>query len=183
MLKVILKKALGKARLDFEELATLLCDCEMLMNARPLTYISEDPNDLEPLTPAMFLRDLPETCMPELDMVEADSLEARLRQRQKARKALKARFRNEYLGQLVQKPTKGEARQLIVGDVVIIGKDGTRRQDWPLARVEELIPGRDGHARVARLRTAAGQAVTRPLQRIYLLEGARDEKTISRLRH
>ncbi|GFY67626.1 uncharacterized protein TNIN_334161 [Trichonephila inaurata madagascariensis] len=41
--------------LTYEELNTILCDCESIIDCRPLTYVSEDPEELIPLTPAMFL--------------------------------------------------------------------------------------------------------------------------------
>jgi len=44
-----------------------------------------------------------------------------------------------------------------------------RQQNWPLAKIEKLIEGRDGVARVAVLKTKDG-ILKRPLQRIYPLE-------------
>jgi len=41
--------------LTLSELQTLLCQIEACMNCRPLTPMSSDPNDLEPITPAHFL--------------------------------------------------------------------------------------------------------------------------------
>ncbi|GBO33783.1 hypothetical protein AVEN_31648-1 [Araneus ventricosus] len=38
--KEILRKILGRAALDYEELVTVLCDCERVINSRPLTYVS-----------------------------------------------------------------------------------------------------------------------------------------------
>ena len=46
LLKQLLKKTLGRASLTYEELETVLCDCEALINSRPLTYVSEDVADL-----------------------------------------------------------------------------------------------------------------------------------------
>ncbi|GFW84132.1 hypothetical protein TNCV_4877951 [Trichonephila clavipes] len=40
---------------------------------------------------------------------------------------------------------------------------------WSLARVIPLIPGKDGHVRIARVTTEAGKLV-RPVQRLYNLE-------------
>ena len=41
--------------LDDECLQTLLCEAESIINGRPLTKVSDDPNDLEPLTPNHLL--------------------------------------------------------------------------------------------------------------------------------
>uniref|UniRef100_A0A5S6QML0 Integrase catalytic domain-containing protein n=1 Tax=Trichuris muris TaxID=70415 RepID=A0A5S6QML0_TRIMR len=55
MLKELLRRTLGNTLLTYEELFTVLCDCEAVMNSRPLTYVSDGVADLEPLTPSMFL--------------------------------------------------------------------------------------------------------------------------------
>lgn len=44
-----------------------------------------------------------------------------------------------------------------------------KRLDWPLGKITQLFPGRDGKVRVARLKTATGELV-RPVQRLYPLE-------------
>ncbi|GFS64271.1 uncharacterized protein TNCV_3945922 [Trichonephila clavipes] len=45
----------------------------------------------------------------------------------------------------------------------------TNRTLWSLARVIQLIPGKDGHVRVARVKTETGE-LARPVQRLYNLE-------------
>ena len=44
ILKDLLKKNLGTASLTYKEMVTLLCECESIMNNRPLTYLSDDPS-------------------------------------------------------------------------------------------------------------------------------------------
>ncbi|GFU63543.1 integrase catalytic domain-containing protein [Trichonephila clavipes] len=49
IVKELLRRTLGKCTLTYEELNTILCDCESIINCRPLTYVSEDPGELIPL--------------------------------------------------------------------------------------------------------------------------------------
>ena len=53
--KYHLKRVIGDQRLTFEELSTLVSQIEACLNSRPLTPISSDPTDLNPLTPGHFL--------------------------------------------------------------------------------------------------------------------------------
>lgn len=46
---------LGNARLNYDQLRTSLSQAENIISERPLTVVTEDQNDLIPLTPAMFL--------------------------------------------------------------------------------------------------------------------------------
>ncbi|GFR13272.1 DUF5641 domain-containing protein [Trichonephila clavata] len=83
---------------------------------------------------------------------------------------LKKRFRIEYLGQLRQQTQHHrKSRPLTVGDIVVLKNNLKNRTLWSLARIIELIPGKDGHVAVARVRTETGELV-RPVQRLYNLE-------------
>ncbi|GFT92676.1 integrase catalytic domain-containing protein [Trichonephila clavipes] len=76
MTKAILRKILRRAALDYEELITVLCDCEKVINSRPLTYLSEEV-DVSPLTPEMFLREIPESRVADIDSVDTEKLSNR----------------------------------------------------------------------------------------------------------
>ncbi|XP_055938027.1 uncharacterized protein LOC129968199 [Argiope bruennichi] len=168
MLKELLRRVLGKSIINYEELLTILCDCESIINARPLTYIQDDPNELLPLTPAMFIHGNSNYETPDLDKVDRSSLVKRTKYLQKLREDLRQRFRNEYLALLVHRGTR-KSDVLEVGDVVLIGHDNIRRIDWPLGVILEVYPGKDGVPRVARIRTSHGERI-RPFQRLYPLE-------------
>ena len=45
VLKNCLKKVVGKAKLNFEELNTVIVEIEKCVNSRPLTYLSEEHED------------------------------------------------------------------------------------------------------------------------------------------
>ncbi|XP_018572523.1 uncharacterized protein LOC108911929 [Anoplophora glabripennis] len=75
----------------------------------------------------------------------------------------------EYLGQLKLANNKAPSRPIFLNEVILVGNDKTKRLDWPLGRVIELITGRDGKIRLVRLQTACGQLI-RTIQRLYSLE-------------
>ncbi|XP_078355375.1 uncharacterized protein LOC144640001 [Oculina patagonica] len=54
-IRKILRALLREQITDDESLATLMCEVESIMNSRPITTVSSDPNDLEPLTPNHLL--------------------------------------------------------------------------------------------------------------------------------
>ncbi|UYV63047.1 hypothetical protein LAZ67_2002938 [Cordylochernes scorpioides] len=167
-IKDLLVRILGHSSVYYEEMSTILCDVEATINSRPLTYIHEDFDSLIPLSPSMFLHDSKYVGVPDLDKLDSKKFQDRYRHCQRLREALRSRFRSEYLGQLVQKANE-RTPKLSVGDVVIGKVEEKRRLHWPMARIVELFPGRDGHSRVAKVRTKLGTLI-RPVQKLYPLE-------------
>ena len=164
--KCALRRTLGRALLGREELETVLCDIESAINARPLTVVSDDPDDLRPLRPADFLH-----CP-----VGADSdggkedLRGRKRYHQAVAAHLWKRWQQEYLRNLRDFQHTPSGSQANVGDLVLIAGDHCNRLTWKTGVIQQLHLGRDGLARSATLRTTDGDR-RRPVQRLYLLEG------------
>ncbi|CAL8070399.1 unnamed protein product [Orchesella dallaii] len=174
VVKKCLRRVLGKSILTFEEMQTILCDVEAVVNQRPLTYVSENPTDLTPLSPYLFVVGHKTSHIPEADLVDGLSLNTRLKFLQRLRKDLRSRFRKEYLGQLRCWGQAKETRKLKVGDVVLVGQDNIKRIDWPLATIVQLFPGKDGKVRVVKVKTEKGDLL-RPIQRIYPMEANNEQ--------
>ncbi len=169
-IKMLIKKSLGRACVTYEEMLTLLCECESTINSRPTTYVSDDPNELKALKPSDFIQDIKGNDTVDLDIVDTKHLCKRIRYVQSLRQQLRRRFQEEYLSELIRAPQLSSKRQkLAPGDIVLIGSDNTKRLNWPLGRILELYPGKDNVERVAKLRVANGELI-RPVQRIYPLE-------------
>jgi hypothetical protein len=58
----------------YEEIETVLCDCEPVTNARSLTYVSEDSSDLTSIMPNMFLLGIKEVELPECNAADSGTL-------------------------------------------------------------------------------------------------------------
>ncbi|GFU99656.1 putative RNA-directed DNA polymerase from transposon X-element [Trichonephila clavipes] len=137
---------------------------------RPLTYLSENSDDLVSLSLVMFLVENRNLDVPDIDYRDTVNLCKMVRYRQKLLNDLRHRFRKEYLGLLIQnKNKKGPLSEVRLGEIILIGDDIKKRMHWPLAKVIRLIPGKDGKIRTVELKTRTG-TMLRPIQRVYPLE-------------
>ena len=89
------------------------------------------------------------------------------------------KWRQDYLLNLQEKGVIGskfqKSQQIKIGDVVILREDGTARSLWKLAKVIELLKGRDNMIRSARVQVLSKDKVTelrRPIQHLIPLEAS-----------
>ncbi|XP_045762059.1 uncharacterized protein LOC123865222 [Maniola jurtina] len=164
--KTHLFRVIGSQILTYEELLTVLCQIEALLNSRPLGMLSEDPTEPLPITPAHFLNTTPLQVLPAADVANENSrLLSRFSLLDKLVQSYWKRWREEYLQTLqVRAKWNTESRPVKVGTIVLINQNCAPLH-WPLGKVEKVFPGPDGRIRVALVRTKNG-TLERPVVRL-----------------
>ena len=152
---------IGHTSLTFETFTTLATEIEAILNSRPIGLMSSDPRDPAVLTPAHFLIGRPLTMLPQPDYTAVPR--NRLTIWRFVTKAVQDFWKSwhlEYLCELPkrQKWTKGKG-ELLAGSVVVVIERDDQCNRWPLGRVLETYPGKDGITRVAKIKTAQGEYV------------------------
>ena len=156
-----------------DTLQTMMCLVEGILNGRPLTTASDDPVDLDPLTPNHLLLLRPTQLPPPGVFDQKDCyVKRRWRQVQYLADVFWRRWLREYLP-WIQLRTKWIERvpNLSEGDVVLVVEPGCPRNEWRLGQVTEVMKGEDGLVRSAGLRTRSGTLV-RPVTKLCYLEGS-----------
>lgn len=165
--KYHLKRLIGTANLTFEEFYTVLTRVEAILNSRPLCALSNDPNDLQVLTPGHFLTGSSLSSYPEKDVSQIS--ENRLKRWERLSQMHQnfwKRWSVEYFNILQNRPKwKKSTPDLKVNDLVLIKENDTPPLLWPLARVLEIFPGLDNKVRVVKLKTKNG-VFTRNITRL-----------------
>ena len=166
-----------------------MAEAVYIINSRPLTRNSDSHLDDQPLTPNHLLHLRPSTGLSPGIFSKDDLLCRRAwKQAQYLADVFWRRWTREYLPTLLErKKWDAKKRNLRVGDVVLIADENYPRGAWPLARVVEVIAGRDGLVRSAKVKTtstvvtrsrrrrkeemnASTVILTRPIAKLCLLE-------------
>ena len=178
--KSAIKKVLGRRHISLTVLETIIVEIEAVINDHPLTFVSSELGDVEPLTPAHLLHGRRITYLPH-KMVDTDEIidpscgdTASIRRRVKILalilQDIRKRWRHDYLTSLREfHRTSGTTNQVIQKGDVVINHDDTPRTMWKIAVVKDLVTGGDGLVRAATLRTANG-TTNRPITKLYPLE-------------
>ncbi|KAJ2954551.1 hypothetical protein O0L34_g2836 [Tuta absoluta] len=133
-MKFHLMRVMGNYKLDFEQLATLLTQIEACMNSRPLCPLTEDPEDLNYLTPGHFLTGRPMMSLPQENISERD-LDIRNRWKiiELMHQHIWNRWSKEYLHQLqVKSKWLKPTPNLKKGDLVLVKEDNVPPGKWAM---------------------------------------------------
>ena len=161
-----------RIKLSDDNLSTLMCEVEAIMNQRPLTTVSDDPLDPQPLTPNdLLLTQSHEkiTFTPGLFSSNDTYTKWRWRQIQYLTDIFWKRWRKEYIAQLqLRQKWIRPARNLNVGDIVLISQGNLPRNQWPMGKVTSVTEEEDGKVRVARIKTTDSE-IERPINKLVLI--------------
>lgn len=164
------RRSIGTRQLSYDELNTIVQQVAAVLNSRPLTPLSSDPNDFAALTPGHFLIGRPLTAVPEPDV--QDIPENRLSIWQKSQEAVQQfwkTWKTHYLSDLHNRTKWTKQRDNIqIDTMVLVKEDNLPPQRWQLGRVEEIFPGSDGNVRVVKVRTKDG-SFKRAISKICVL--------------
>lgn len=164
-----LLRTIGSTVLTLPEFITLTTKVEAMLNSRPLTPLSNDPADLDALTPNHFLVGGPTVPLPEEDFTNIPlNRLSHWQQVQQMSQHIWRRWSVEYLHTLQQRNKWNKHHgSLKVGDLVLMDTPSPPFK-WPLARVIKVYPGSDNIVRVAEVKTASG-VFKRPVVKLFPL--------------
>lgn len=167
--KTLLTRLVGVHTLSWEEMTTVLCRIEAVLNSRPLTPMSSSPLDVDYLTPGHFLIGQPLLAVPDVPIPEScNRVVNRWKLLHQCHQSFWRRWSTEYLCSLqVRAKWTADVPNLQCGDMVIV-KDSSPPMSWRLGRIIDVTPGNDGVVRVVKVNTATGE-LTRPVVKLVKL--------------
>ena len=173
LIRLVKKTLLSVTRqqhLDDEGLVTVMCEVEAILNSRPLTTVSDEPNDLEALTPNHLLQLKVKPVLPPGIFYPHDIYaRRRWRQIQYVSDLFWTRWVKEYLPLLQERQRWNRTRRnFMKGDIVLIVDFNAPRGSWLMARVLETRPGSRGLVRSVLLKTRTNE-LERPISKLCLL--------------
>ena len=166
----VMLAVMKEQQLTDESLVTYLCEVEAIVNSRPITAVSGDARDLEPLTPNHLLLLKGKPLLPPTLTDEKDTYaRKRWKQVQYLSDLFWKRWSKEYLCQLQQRQKWIQPKENFkVGDIVLIVDNSRPRNSWQLGRVTSTMPGEDGLVRQVQVKTKTSTLV-RPIAKLCLL--------------
>ncbi|XP_077379067.1 uncharacterized protein LOC144019709 [Festucalex cinctus] len=162
------------ATLTHEVLVTFMAEVTAIVNARPLTTVSTDPQNPVILTPAMLLTQkvgIPP--IPPSQFEARDLFRAQWRRVQYLADVFWSRWQKEYIAGLQERRKWRIVKpNLQPGDVILLKECFEHRNEWPLGLVTNTFPSEDGLVRkieVKTFRKGEHRFYLRPVSQVVLL--------------
>lgn len=166
-MKYHLRRVVGDTKLTYEQLATILAQIEAILNSRPLCALTDDPEDLDVLTPGHFLIGH-QLCLipkPNLELNKTSKLLHWQHITQMVH-SFWSKWSKEYLQthHAVYKWNR-TVESIKKGDLVLVHDERLPPAKWPIGRVLDVHPGTDNLVRVATVKTCSS-TYTRPIVKL-----------------
>ena len=146
-----------------------MIEVEAILNACPLTPITMDPNDEEPLTPNHFLFGKSKVIQTPGEFSQKDCYQRSWRQVQYLTDQFWKCWSKEYLPTLLpRKKWHSKHQNLAVGDMVLLADDGVPRGQWIMGRVTEIFADKNGLVRQVMVKTKTG-ILKRPVVKLCFI--------------
>lgn len=175
-----LKRVIGAKSYTYLELRTFLQQVEAILNSRPLYAMSDDPADMQVITPGHFLIGEPFIVPPPIASPAKTnySLKRVHEEQQKMLKGFWESWQNDYLSSFVQRKKWTRENEFKAGQLVLIREDNLMPAYWQIGRIKELNLSKDKLVRsvVILLPTTKDnielnkrKTLVRPIQKICVL--------------
>lgn len=166
-----LRRVMGPQRYSYEGMSTLLAGIEACLNSRPLCAMSEDPLDMEILTPAHFLiggpLKLPLPTEAETPPKTAKRLYAAI---QSQTHSFWNQWSQDYLHSLMHRPKwKDMQTNVKIGQLALIKDENLPPTYWAMGRIVETHQAKDGCVRSVKLKVKNNKILERSIRKICIL--------------
>lgn len=169
-MKYHLRRVAGTQKYTYEGLCTLLAGVEACMNSRPICAMSDDPEDVTPLTPAHFIigESLRLPVQAKTIAAPRSALE-HFKGLQFLIQSFWKEWSEDYLNALMQRPKwKKEYENIRIGQLVLLQNENLPPTYWSMGRVVEVAKGSDGCVRSATVKVNGG-TLERTIRKMCLL--------------
>ena len=160
-------------KLTDEILLTLFSEAEYIVNTRPLTKVSDNPDDPTPLRPIDLLIYNSPVSSPMGLFTSDDQYRSVWKHTQHLTDQFWKKFVKLYLPSLQKRVKWTDVQKNVApGDLVLMSSPDpmTPRYRWPLGLIKSVNTGPDGYVRDVNLRLTDGTTKSRPITKLVLLE-------------
>eukprot|EP00079_Xenopus_tropicalis_P026785 XP_012820751.2 PREDICTED: uncharacterized protein LOC101731053 [Xenopus tropicalis] len=164
----------GSTRLTHETLTTFMAEVAAIMNARPLTSVSNDPEDPFILTPSTLLTQKVSTIKaPPGEFDTKDLYKRQWRQVQSLANTFWDKWKKQYIFTLQSRNKwQSDKQNIEPGNIVLMKDSQIKRNEWPLGLITRVFPSEDGKVRkveVKVVRQNETKLFLRPISELILL--------------
>lgn len=169
--KALLKRQIGLQVLTFEQMQTLLCRVEQVLNSRPIVFSNDiNDQDLVYITPGHLIVGREMMVPAEKPIDENVSVRDRFKLVQQMAQAFWKDWSVAYLHELMQREKWSKATEsLKPNDIVYVMNVDTSPLSWAIGRVEQTFTNpHDSTVRVAKVRVR-GRTLVRPVNKLIVI--------------